>query len=464
MSARRDEVAATISAALPDPARRVSGVEVEETAQGVLRATVRLRYRDLRGGEHEGSGRLYLPSGVDLQAGGLPLMYFAGYAAREEDAPGHLARGYLFATVDEPAPDATWPGPHPLMRGPGLDLAVLHTMRSLRFVDDGRVAIHGISAGGWLTLLLAGETFPLNAAMPDVPVLNWAYNAAYHRHNRDRAAERYGDAPPTRVSHDFCVVLDVAAQALGDDCTATTWWDLSPLAHLDLVTCPVTTVFSSADMLVPIAQVSPQLVQPTAPGDPYPGYTQDPRDIGDAEVLRRNLLDMLPSERVTVRMLEVPPDAVRLPDPQNPPEERFRRITIPEAATQWSVGVLDEGATNVETQHTKHALRLGRDHILDRQVRRPVEATQLTAAKLDRLMRRHQGEEWHPLLTRLDYAAAERYDVVRGLITYCGTSPDAAARLQQLYAELPAERRALGDGVVEVSPERLPAYLRSLQA
>ena len=39
---------------------------------------------------------------------------------------------------------------------------LLHITRALSFVDDSRVIISGGSAGGWMTLMLAAETFPLS--------------------------------------------------------------------------------------------------------------------------------------------------------------------------------------------------------------------------------------------------------------------------------------------------------------
>ena len=53
---------------------------------------------------------------------------------------------------------------NPLIRGVNPDIALLHITRALPFVDDSRVVITGGSAGGWMTLMLAAETFPLAGA------------------------------------------------------------------------------------------------------------------------------------------------------------------------------------------------------------------------------------------------------------------------------------------------------------
>ena len=68
--------------------------------------------------------------------------------------------------------------------------------RALPWVDDTRVVIGGGSAGGWMTLLLAAETFPLAGAAPDVPPVNWGYNARlFLQATRQGRAERRERSP-----------------------------------------------------------------------------------------------------------------------------------------------------------------------------------------------------------------------------------------------------------------------------
>src|SRR6185437_1765661 len=69
--------------------------------------------------------------------------------------------------------------PNPLVRTANPDGALLHIVRALPFVDDAKVVIVGGSAGGYITLMLAAETFPLAGAAADVPPMNWGYTGAY---------------------------------------------------------------------------------------------------------------------------------------------------------------------------------------------------------------------------------------------------------------------------------------------
>jgi hypothetical protein len=300
-------------------------------------------------------------------------------------------------------------------------------------------------------------------AMPDVPVLNWGYNVDYHRHNdrRSRALESAGGpAPPTPRWHDFMTTADRSAEALGADTAAATWWSVSPLAHLDVITCPVSAFFTTADLLVPIGQVGRGLERPPQVDDFFEGFAQDPDAVSEAPASRRRLLDMLPPESVTLRWLDVPPGTARL-DVDNPPEQ-YARIELPPAETQWTVGIIDEGAVDAGVAHFKYAVQVDRGDTLRRYVMHPVAAEQLTGAKLRRLMHRLRGDEWLDGLVRLDYPDADRDDVLRGLITYCAV-PGATARLRALYAALPADLQALGDALPGVRDDEMIAYLGALR-
>src|SRR4029077_4895886 len=82
---------------------------------------------------------------------------------------------------------------NPLVRTTNPDTALLHIARSLPFVDDARAIVAGGSAGGYATLMVAAETFPLAGAAPDVPPINWGYNAAYFLKQKDRIAPAKGE-------------------------------------------------------------------------------------------------------------------------------------------------------------------------------------------------------------------------------------------------------------------------------
>lgn len=445
---------------IPDPAGRIVDIEIDA---GGTQLRIRFKYRDLRGVDREGSGRVYLPPAQVGRPPLLPTLFVAGYPVEEPDVVGHLDRGYALVTTDLPAEGAAWPGSHPLMRGPNLDLALLHIARSLPFVDNRRLAISGVSAGGWMALLLAAETFPLASVMPDVPIINWAYEATYFLHNHELTRHGVPDeVPQMSVWADFADVVGTCSQALGDDTTTDTWRSLSPLAQLDTITCQVSAVFSTADILVPIDQVGCDLAQPFDTARFHPGFTRHPDALGTSRNIRQTLLERVRIDRRTVEHIPVPKDATRLHIESPPEDGAWRQVAVPHATTQWAIGVIDEGPPDPEVAHFKYALNLSRDHMVARYLGRTDDPRQLTRTKLERLIDRYRGEEWLPCgLVRLDYPEAERADVLRGLAGLAA-SLDGQVRLLHLYSQLDADRQVLGTGFAELQPDQVPGSLASL--
>src|SRR5262249_28756179 len=143
------------------------------------------------------------------------------------------------------------------------DVALLHISRAMPFVDDSRVIIGGGSAGGYATLMLAAETFPLAGALPDVPPVHLGYNAAYY--TRQARAIRENLTPDKKPRAPFLAIIlplmEQCAGVYGDDPNDQTWYRHSPVSQCPTITCPVSVVFSTADVLVPIDQLSSKWVK-----------------------------------------------------------------------------------------------------------------------------------------------------------------------------------------------------------
>ena len=152
------------------------GVTSETLIPGSTPAAARVHvsytYRDHEGKEKEAKAKLYLPDVIHApESARYPLFFAAGYELADGAEQEYLTRGWLVASPRELETN-------PLIRTTNPDVALLHLARSLPWVDDARVVIGGGSAGGWMTLMLAAETFPLAGAAPDVPPVNWGYNGA----------------------------------------------------------------------------------------------------------------------------------------------------------------------------------------------------------------------------------------------------------------------------------------------
>ncbi len=419
------------------PASRLRLVEttrMPSTRQPVIKALVEFTYRDPRGKETTGKGKLFFPETVQEPATSRPLYFGAGYELDDATAAGHVERGFVVVTPR--ALEA-----NPLVRTINPDVALLHIMRSLPFVDDARVVIAGGSAGGYATLLLAAETFPLSGAAPDVPPVNWGYNAAYFL-QKERGQKQGADAPKTPV---FDVIIPIVKQGLGvygDDTSGETYFRNSPLAHLETVTCPVSVYWTTADMLVPIDQVGAKWVRPFDAKKFPAEFTFDPAKLTTSPAGQKRFVEAL--KESDYELLELSEETVKQRLAQAQSSKQPAELPF-SADKRWSITILDEGAPEPHVGHTKYPVPWSQRKFLDKAAATKIAANQLTATKLERLMDRYAGQEWLPSggLTHLDDPESERADVLRGLKTYVAVSPDHARTFADLYAKLTASRRVL---------------------
>jgi hypothetical protein len=319
--------------------------------------------------------------------------------------------------------------------------------RALPFVDDAHVVIGGGSAGGYKTLKLAAETFPLAAAAPDVPPVNWGYNAAYFFKQKDVIAPAKGEtASKVPVLHTVGSMLAAATKVYGDDFGDATWYAHSPVAHVPTITCPVQANWSTADVLVPIDQVGAKWVRRFDPKAFPKGFTMDPLKLTDTKHGHTRLFDVLPESEYEVFEVPVPNGAVKAGTPG-----AAKAAELPVSATKrWSIAIIDEGPPEPTVGHTKYVVGWTRDKYLTAAKTAKIPASQLTPTKLERLMDRYAGKEWLPSpLKHLDEPASEKADVLRGLRTYTTAGPENARTFAELYAKLPKERQVLEADVVK---------------
>jgi hypothetical protein len=374
---------------------------------------------DAQGKEKTARAKLFLPGAVWQGKAGVPLYHAAGYEMADAGAVALLRQGFAVCSP-------TQVGANPLVQTISPDIALLHTARAMPFVDDSRVVVAGGSAGGWATLMLAAETFPLAAALPDVPPINLGYNAAYYTRQAEviRKNVTKDGKPRAPFLAAILPLMEECVKVYGGDPDDQTWYQHSPLSQRPTITCPVSITFSTADVLVPIDQLRSKWVKPFAPTGFPEGFTTDPGKLMRSREGKRRLLDVLDEERYEV--FEV---AVKGAGP----------VELPVSKRQWSIVVLDEGAPEPTVGHFKHpGARLSNRKFLEAALTGKVPASQLTPAKLERLLDRYAGKEWLPTrLKHLDRQESERADVLRGLRLYVGSDPENAHTFSVLYDKLP---------------------------
>jgi hypothetical protein len=429
---------------MPRRLRLVESTLLPGSEGAVAKVLVEYPYRDARGHAATGQAKLYLPATGEPGPAEKPLYYSAGYELDDASAVGHVGRGFVVVTPRSVVVN-------PLVRTVNPDAALLHIARSLPFINDARVIIAGGSAGGYSTLMLAAETFPLAGAAPDVPPINWGYNAAYIL-QREHGDNRNGKNPPKTPYFDAVVAIaQQGVKVYGDDTSAEIYFRHSPLGQIDSITCPVSVYWTTADMLVPIDQVGKQWVHPIDATKFPKGFTFDPEQLTATVTGRTRLTDVLQEQDYE---LFVVPETMIVPKVGGMPVE----LAVSETR-RWSITILDEGPPEPQVGHTKYAVPWSQQKFIAGVLGKKIEVTQLTVVKLQRLMDRYAGREWLPTeLVHLDDAESERVDVIRGLKTYTGAGPDHARIFAELYNNLPVERQVLPETVVRelqsVAPDR----------
>jgi hypothetical protein len=430
----------TVNELAPKRLRVTSESSLASTLPGAAMLGVTVQYSDPNGKPAEAKSKIYFPPNFDPAAPTkYPLYFVAGYEAPDASVVPFLARNWI---VVSPASLPT----NPLVRLKNPDVAMLHLARRLPWIDDACVMIGGGSAGGWMTLHLAAETFPLAGAMPDVPPVNWGYNAAYFFTQADKAGPAKGETA-ARVPVLFAVgsMLTGSVKVHGDDYNDATWFASSPVAHADTITCPVSVYWSTADVLVPIDQVGRKFVQGLEPNQFPDGFTMEIDKLMTSREGRLTLLEALSENDYEIFPIEVPKGTRRQNSPEGSGKVEVRELPV-SPTRRWSITIIDEGRPLADVDHRKYALVTTRNDFLTKITTTPIAVDQLTTPKLQRLMARYAGQEWlSSRLKHLDDPTAEKQDVLRGLKTYTQTSPAHREQFQKLYEALPKIEQLLSD-------------------
>jgi hypothetical protein len=429
---------------------------------------VEIRYPDLRRQDQTGMARIFLPPVLRANPGATaPLIHNAGYELDEASGQALASRGYVVTTSHaHPL--------NPLGRCVHLDQAILHAARALSFVDARRVSIQGGSAGGWMTLMLAADAFPLVWVAPDVPPIHWGYNAAYIADSQRLAGPAPGsDKPRMPVVQIVGPIADQSRDLYGVPFESPAYLAVSPIGRLAAITAPTQVTFSTADMLVPIAQVGKELIRAHDPKLLPEGFTIAMSDRFPAPNGRRTLLEALPRRDRELTIVPSPAAPVRLMldgSTQGQPHKAALQFS---KSKVWSIVILDEGPVEPEVGHFKYAWALDREPFKRWAEAQGAHAAQLTKRKLEGLMRRVIGETMPPLTARdaqgreyaanlLDYPEAERADVLLGLREFAEDDV-CAVRLCDLYRALPRRLKALGPSLGQGDADGVRRALSSLR-
>jgi hypothetical protein len=444
---------------------RVVGETMTAVGFGAGRSSSRVRVRQydlqvpyltVRGRARTGMARLFVPRDTK---GPMALIAVMHYELGLDGAAEYLAQGWAVMTPRETL--------NPFADGVNFNLALVQACRQIPFVDVQRIALVGGSAGGYVTLMVASETFPIAAAAPLAPLVSIPYNVEYFARNiaPARCGAKDQEGNDASYAPTFCAVAEALigfSAFLGPlaDCWQA-WLRNSPVGRMNLVTCPVLATFSTADILVPVNQVSERFAVRPASGTFPQGFEFGRRALVAVPVAQRTFMQVV-GRRSQVFRLRVPDNVTRLWETAEagPPPAWHDMPCVFSKSQPVSVVIFDEGAPDPRLGHFKYCLRYSMVPFLRHWLRRktPLAPEQLTARKLGLLMRRFCGadddavveceERGRPatLLRRRNTMAREKMDVVAGLRAYWESGPAHRKRLRSLYRKLPASLRALDVG------------------
>ncbi len=422
----------------------------EDDAWGYV--TVTIPYRDIRGQVRKGQGRLYFTRDL-LDAKDLPPIYcHAHYEIPQAKAKSFCELGFIVATAHYEGDSWGLPFGDSYNRMK----ALIQWVRRLSCVDRSRLQIGGDSAGGYMTLAMGAEFFPVAALTPNVPAVNWAYGCNYLRANRQSS----GGLLPPGVERPLPVLsliapgVDLATDLFGKDLSAEKWYTLSPVSYLDRITAPTLVVCATGDMLCTIEQFTAKQFF-TLQGQQFPeDYQRSFKELTLCPQARHRFDEALSNDDLFIHVIPHPEglreySRAEAEHPENlvPGKRKIAEIDLPwSKEKQWSLVILDEGSPLPHSGHTRYDWNVKPRSFMAYHRQEDVHRDQLNAAKLQRLMERYAGQltqvatlaDGTPA-NRLNFAALERLDVLTGLLDYSALGIDHASRLENLYRSCPVQ-------------------------
>ena len=423
---------------------------------GVRQYDLEVPYLSIGGDARTGAARLFVRQDAKSP---MPLIAVMHYELGLEGAAEYMAEGWAVMTPRE--------GLNPFGDSVNFNLALVQACRQMPFVDAQRIALVGGSAGGYVTLMVASQAFPIAAAAALAPLVSMPYNVEFFA--RNTAAARCGakddegnDASCVPV---FCSIAEAITGfaaflgPLGE--TWRAWLRNSPVGVMSLVTCPVLATFSTADTLVPVNQVSDGFAIRPGKGIFPEGFEFARRAVVATPPARRTFMQGA-GGRARVFRVAVPDTLTKFWE-MGEAGAAAADYLVPcmfSRSQRFSILILDEGAPDPRLGHFKYCFRHTAVPFLRYCFSRkaPLAPEQLTLRRLELLMRRFRREELDALvrceeprkppmlLTRRNTIAREKADVVAGLRAYCESGEAHRKRLKALYRKLPASLRALDAG------------------
>ncbi len=409
-------------------------------------------YRNFANEPRIGRGRLFLPPHIEgtPKKRSVPLILSIHYEGDQNWATGFLREGWACMTPISLSEDH---GGN--LAGDGMDhtLAMAQLARRLDWVDLQRIGWTGGSAGGYQCLMTLTSLWPVACAVAWMPVTDLYYTIRYlsyaNRYNNGITDPR---AQPIPIVQAVNVITTKTKEALGEDVDA--YWRNSVPPAASLIRSPTVILFSTADLLCTINQLSYDYVRPPRRGEFPPGWTMDYRKFCNPHSLEKPLIEWFNRdevEQVSVAIPNTAPLVEVIPPPEGtpprPPAEPLRMTKPFSRSKIVTIVVQDEGPPTPMCAHTKHSVLMDNLTFFRHHFSRGyVPPEHLTPGVLLRLLGRFsKNVPQNPTLPpiRRMYDEFDRWEVLLALETFMGNRKENVAALARAYSEMPPVTRAL---------------------
>lgn len=232
-------------------------------------------------------------------------------------------------------------------------MALVAWARRQKTIVGDAMAIRGASAGGHHVLQLSAFVLGLCCAYSMSGVCNLAYNLGRYIPEADKVNEMAKASLPKKDQNDLmkyplpfvrsvALTFQKTCQALGaENPESPGWVDASPVTHANAITQPVLFSHSTADLIVPVHQITNRYAPSLLASDLPEGYRMGLCELMVNPVLAKPLDEVLDRDAQAVFTHPVPQEGQAIPL-RHDPDKRFH------------FNYIDEGAPECSCSHFKH--------------------------------------------------------------------------------------------------------------
>lgn len=377
---------------------------VETTLPNVAQHILEIPYIDKTGKVQKGSARVLLPTDAEKP---YPLVFVPHYETTENsgEAQAYLKRGWAVASP------IFLPEYNAILTDDDLvfNCATLRALRNMPEFDRNRVALDGGSAGGYMTLMLAGSQMGVCASIANAPIANVYFNIYQHFRaagelnatKKAELAEKLQEAARSTKPEELGwrtyeitmqtlpipilgMIYDLFIPILNnfpDPTDVARYEALSPIGLADAFSSPFIVTHCTSDMLVPVDQITREFTRP-AEGETVPEGFSTRLSKDNPGILGTPLAELLPEELTDVALTICPEEGV------------FTELTF-NAEKPFQLCIFDDGPTQGAGGHSSaaHPSGYGKTAYLEEAFKRALGETEFARpGKILLLLRRYCGK------------------------------------------------------------------------